>query len=621
MKKILIILLILTVFTSLCAQTKPSTSGGGGGGGGGPPSCSASLSLTRTGTDVCVITASITASNCDNKSYEIKNGGSKCSGTIAGISFSKECTWSTSYGDYTYSLYIDGQFKNSKSVNCPQTPQTCSDGTYYGSCSPTKPSYCSNGNLIDKCSVCGCPAGKSCNTTLESCYIPVQQCSDGTRYGNCSVAKPKYCDNGNLVNRCDVCGCPINQNCNTTNEECYTPIACSGSVMLNLSPSNVESGGLVTPSASNLTSCDNKIIYFKKDSCTGTQMSFCTLTGDGCTGPDFTAPGSYGMYTYYACIDKNGDGDFTESGENSSKLLNVTDFTPFLLQSEIGHIDNSLEYFRSKGMGVHDMAEYVISKSYLGTQIADKDQIINYFDAAQEADGSWNDAWTPMFTTYRVLMAYQILNANPNRSLDTFFNNYDSWSEALNYISEETKTDLRDIYHITLAWTLYYGAYPSWLNDYFSTVENSTYIGWTNSTEVHKRTHILYNYVIARRQFPNLDGIINETLREQSANGNWTSLCLSIPRPVYCNSIQLVLLQQIIKLYPTYRTAEIQNSMDKSRTWVFDTYNTATVNGIVMGRFGTSTTIEDALMTGIIAAGINGLMDINVDMTFSDILP
>jgi hypothetical protein len=285
-----------------------------------------------------------------------------------------------------------------------------------------------------------------------------------------------------------------------------------------------------------------------------------------------------------------------------------------LLQSEIVHIDNSLEYLRAKGLGVHDMAEYVISKSFLGTEIPNKTQIINYFDNAQGADGSWSDAWTPMFTTYRVLMAYYIMNATPKKSLDAFFSKYDTWTEALNYTSE-TKTDLRDVYHITFAWTLYYQTYPSWLNDYFNLAEQD--LSWTTTTDAHKRTHIVYNYVIARRNFPNLDGIINETLREQSLDGHWDYP----PRQIYWNGMQLALLQEIIKLHPNHRTIEIQNSIDKSRTWTYNTYNTTIVNGVVMGRFGNSTTIEDALLTGIMAVGINGLMNINVDMTFQDILP
>lgn len=42
----------------------------------------------------------------------------------------------------------------------PLSPsQTCSDSTHYGSCSSAKPKYCDNGNLIDKCSICGCVSG------------------------------------------------------------------------------------------------------------------------------------------------------------------------------------------------------------------------------------------------------------------------------------------------------------------------------------------------------------------------------------------------------------------------------------------------------------------------------
>jgi len=33
-------------------------------------------------------------------------------------------------------------------------------------------------------------------------------CNDGTKYGECSWDRPKYCDNGNLINNCSLCGCP-----------------------------------------------------------------------------------------------------------------------------------------------------------------------------------------------------------------------------------------------------------------------------------------------------------------------------------------------------------------------------------------------------------------------------
>ena len=42
---------------------------------------------------------------------------------------------------------------------------------------------------------------------------PTQECSDGTIYGECSSNKPKYCDNGNLIDRCSVCGCPSDYEC------------------------------------------------------------------------------------------------------------------------------------------------------------------------------------------------------------------------------------------------------------------------------------------------------------------------------------------------------------------------------------------------------------------------
>jgi len=36
----------------------------------------------------------------------------------------------------------------------------------------------------------------------------IQKCADGTPYGQCSTNKPKYCDNGTLVDKASLCGCP-----------------------------------------------------------------------------------------------------------------------------------------------------------------------------------------------------------------------------------------------------------------------------------------------------------------------------------------------------------------------------------------------------------------------------
>lgn len=101
------------------------------------------------------------------------------------------------------------------------------------------------------------------------------------------------------------------------------PITCSGNVLLGLSPLSTTPSASVTPSASGLSSCSGKTIYFKKDSCSGTQVSSCTTETAGCTGAAFNAPANPGSYNYYACVDKNGDTDFTDIGESDPETLAV----------------------------------------------------------------------------------------------------------------------------------------------------------------------------------------------------------------------------------------------------------------------------------------------------------
>lgn len=92
--------------------------------------------------------------------------------------------------------------------SCSEIQMTCDGVTPYGGCSNNQPLYCNyEGNFVNNCSFCGCTAGYEC-TTSEYCILSPTECSDGTPYGECSVDdNPKYCDNGQLVDRCDMCPC------------------------------------------------------------------------------------------------------------------------------------------------------------------------------------------------------------------------------------------------------------------------------------------------------------------------------------------------------------------------------------------------------------------------------
>lgn len=282
-------------------------------------------------------------------------------------------------------------------------------------------------------------------------------------------------------------------------------------------------------------------------------------------------------------------------------------------------INNSLEYLIKNGYltNPHDLALYVISKSWLGVEIPDKQAIIDYFNSQQDDDGGWERGgthFTRMFTTHRVLLAYNILGVTPAKNMNVFFSGYDTIQKVKNYIIYETKSDARDVYHILFGWVLYYYTYPLWLNDFFTTVEQD--LSWTTSDDFHMRTHILYSYVIARRKFPNLNGIIEKTLMQQANDGSW-----KYHRPVYGTAIQLGLLSQILTLYYPFQSSwQIKQAIYKAKPWVLSQYRTEIINGDILGYFGDIPAIEDALLTGIICAGLTGIIDTNIDLTFQKIL-
>jgi hypothetical protein len=69
-----------------------------------------------------------------------------------------------------------------------------------------------NGNVayhIESCDITGaCASSESMNSTFT-----LKSCTDGTAYGRCSAKKPFFCKEGNLVEDCVKCSCPLGYGC------------------------------------------------------------------------------------------------------------------------------------------------------------------------------------------------------------------------------------------------------------------------------------------------------------------------------------------------------------------------------------------------------------------------
>jgi len=98
--------------------------------------------------------------------------------------------------------------------------------------------------------------------------------------------------------------------------------SCEGNIYLSLSPAPAYTSSTVTATVGGLSNCQGKTIYIKMYSCRGTDITSCTSSSTGCSA-SFTAPAQEGTYYFYACIDKNNDGDFDDSGEQTSSALGV----------------------------------------------------------------------------------------------------------------------------------------------------------------------------------------------------------------------------------------------------------------------------------------------------------
>jgi|GEM_PF-2886217 len=139
---------------------------------------------------------------CDLADQIFKTSTEKC---LKKVETEYNCPWGNDPGDDVGVRYQD-RYCSGNSANC--------DGSLeWGDWS-----------LYDNC------------TLSESCLGGVcaaLTCSDGTSYGQCSTEKPRYCDDGELINKCSVCSCPSGKECREDGD-CVSPTL---SVFLSADPS------------------------------------------------------------------------------------------------------------------------------------------------------------------------------------------------------------------------------------------------------------------------------------------------------------------------------------------------------------------------------------------------
>ncbi|MEM2181026.1 MAG: S8 family serine peptidase [Nitrososphaeria archaeon] len=100
------------------------------------------------------------------------------------------------------------------------------------------------------------------------------------------------------------------------------PVCDYGNIVLSFYNSTVYNSSIVKVNVSGLQYCRDVPVKIKRDSCNGPIACECSAVGNGCFC-EFTAPSEPGNYVYYACIDKNNNGNYNDPGEVDSKTLKV----------------------------------------------------------------------------------------------------------------------------------------------------------------------------------------------------------------------------------------------------------------------------------------------------------
>jgi len=98
-------------------------------------------------------------------------------------------------------------------------------------------------------------------------------------------------------------------------------VSCSGNITLTLTPSTADAGDTITVAAGGLSSCSGKTVSFHKNSPGDPSLTSCTISGGSCSNT-FTAFAVTDQV--WAKIDKDGDGSFAGSGEQTNRTLTIS---------------------------------------------------------------------------------------------------------------------------------------------------------------------------------------------------------------------------------------------------------------------------------------------------------
>lgn len=113
------------------------------------------------------------------------------------------------YGDqYGGGLYLDGNILPEYHIanGTVQVPYPAPEVTIY-------PTEIAGSIVLGEAGACPRDAIDQALVSPIDIEVGGVYCSDGTLGGICSEMRPYYCHNGELIERCSLCGCPGNRNC------------------------------------------------------------------------------------------------------------------------------------------------------------------------------------------------------------------------------------------------------------------------------------------------------------------------------------------------------------------------------------------------------------------------
>lgn len=184
---------------------------------------------------------------------------------------------------------------------------------------------------------------------------------------------------------------------------------------------------------------------------------------------------------------------------------------------------NTLKHFvrGRKAVSLLNLLFVLDAFRFLGEKIPEIENIINEFNSIQSDDGTWKtgqEHYVPI--TAQAFMFYKHIGITPKKSLEPFLSDINTWEKVTVHNKKYQPGNYWGGLWGYVGCYVAVGQRPPWADKYLKEVRER-FDEW--SIDNHQRSHVVISLSQLREQIPQIERLIDITIKDQGPDGRWTA--------------------------------------------------------------------------------------------------